>query len=166
MGNHVIIAPHPDDELIGTFEVLQSLDKDSICMIFYTSKVTEERRKETLNLKKEFSNINLGQYFSYDTLIQVLESDVHDKFTYYFPDPTYEIHPHHRQMGNLGENYLRKGYEVIFYTTNMNAPYIHEVENPDLKKSLLDKIYPSQKSLWETERKYILFEGRVQWLMK
>ena len=69
-------------------------------------------------------------------------------------------------MGALGETLLRDGYNVIFYSTSMNAPYLHEVIDSTQKEILLNNVYPSQKSLWEYEKKYILFEGRNQWIMK
>jgi hypothetical protein len=61
--------------------------------------------------------------------------------------------------------FLRAGADVIFYNTIMNAPYIHEIKDPEDKKNCLNIIYPSQKSLWETDYKYFLYEGRVKWLV-
>jgi hypothetical protein len=66
----------------------------------------------------------------------------------------------------MAEKLLRdNGLEVIFYSTNMLAPYIHEVKEPDKKEEILTKVYPSQRSLWEFEKKYVIFEGRVKWLI-
>ena len=84
---------------------------------------------------------------------------------FYFPDPTTELHPDHRKWGGIGEQLLRQGFDVTFYTTNMNAPYMREVGNPEAKKRLLDAVYPSQKSLWEYDHKYFLFEGGCRWVM-
>ncbi|GAF99918.1 unnamed protein product, partial [marine sediment metagenome] len=67
--------------------------------------------------------------------------------------------------GAIGERVLRDGYNVIFYSIQMNTPYIHEVEAPEDKKRLLDLVYPSQISLWDNDAKYYLFEGRCKWIM-
>lgn len=151
---HVIIAPHPDDEIIGNFEVL--IKEKPI--IIYTGQIDQTRKEEALNLKK-YTNIGV-QLFLYSIPTPFLNKEA----TLYFPDPIYETHPDHREWGNIGEQYLRQGLNVIFYTINMNAPYIHKVEWKE-KEELLNKVYPSQKSLWEYEKKYILFEGRSKWLM-
>jgi hypothetical protein len=64
----------------------------------------------------------------------------------------------------LGESIARSKKDVVFYSTNMQAPYIHEVTEPDDKENILNILYPSQKSLWEYEKKYILFEGYCKWI--
>ena len=84
--------------------------------------------------------------------------------TFYFPDPIFETHPCHRAHGAVGESFARGGFDVVFYTTNMTAPYVHEVKNPTLKDAKLSKCYPSQKDLWKYEKKYILFEGYCKWI--
>ena len=88
---------------------------------------------------------------------------MNDQTVFYFPDPIYEKHPLHRRWGSVGEDLARRGMNVIFYNTNMNAPYIHEVINVSGKESLLNTIYPSQSDLWKYEKKYVLFEGYCQW---
>jgi hypothetical protein len=46
----------------------------------------------------------------------------------------------------------------------MTAPYIKEVEKPEEKEELLNKVYPDQKDLWKYEKKYVLFEGYCKWI--
>jgi ribosomal protein S24E len=55
---------------------------------------------------------------------------------------------------------------VIFYTINKLTPYIQELNSTQItgKEELLNKVYSSQKSLWEYEKKYILFEGYCKWI--
>jgi hypothetical protein len=65
----------------------------------------------------------------------------------------------------IGEDYLRKGMNVVFYSVNMQAPYISEVKDFKNKKKLLDVVYFSQKSLWKNNHKYFLFEGRCKWII-
>jgi hypothetical protein len=160
--NTIIIAPHPDDEIIGCFEVLERKKDEDEIIIIYISKLDNERKNETSNLKSIY---NVQQYFLYSSLGIFLDKDQKKENIYYFPDPIYEIHPEHRKMGAAGENLFRNGYNVIFYSTIMNAPYIHEVKDFILKEEVLNRVYPSQKSLWEHEHKFFIFEGRVKWLM-
>lgn len=153
-----IISPHPDDELIGNFEILNE-EKNKNIIIIYTEPTIEIRKSEALQLKNIFPNIK-AQIFSNNLPPTYSRND-----TFYFPNPIDEIHPEHRLSGILGESMLRNGYDVIFYSTIMNTPYIHKVKYPDEKKETLNKVYPSQRSLWEYDYKYFLYEARVKWLM-
>jgi len=152
----IIIAPHPDDECIGCYSVL----KKEKCIIIYPGDTPKDRQEEALGLRKHI-----------DIKIQMFQMNIptmflHENSKFYFPDPIYEIHPQHRMWGSMGESLLRMGLDVIFYNTNMNAPYIHEVGNSTEKEDLLNKVYPSQKSLWEYDKKYILFEGLCKWIIE
>lgn len=152
----VIIAPHGDDEIIGCFEIL-----DRIPIIVYSDRKRSERYSEITNLNK-YCDIYEQVFLTSFKLPKRLLSKT--AMTYYFPDPMYELHPLHRRWGSIGEQMARSGYDVIFYTTNMQVPYIHECKNPIAKKGLLDCVYPSQQNLWMFENKYFLFEGRCKWL--
>jgi len=153
----VIIAPHPDDEIIGTYEELSN--KDNHIVIIYGHTIEAERREEALSLKSYFSNIK-AQLFQNTVPQPYLQKT--NKF--FFPDPIYETHPEHRQWGYFGEQLAREGFNVIFYSTIMTAPYIHKVKNPEKKKEALDKNYPSQMDLWKYDHKYFLFEGKCRWI--
>ncbi len=87
----------------------------------------------------------------------------------YAPDPYFEFHPHHRAAGFKAEEILRKNLMpiVIFYSINMQAPYIFPLAPVDsfVKESLLNDIYPHKADLWKYEKKYILFEGHCKWLV-
>ena len=155
----IIVAPHPDDEVIGCYSIL--MNKEISPIIIYTENISNSRREEALNLKKFISNIKV-QLFQ-KTIPGYLLSDYN---TYYFPDPYFEVHPAHRAIGAVGEAIMREShYNVIFYNVNMQAPYIFEVPKPFDKKSMLNKVYPSQKSLWKNEAKYYLFEGYCKYLI-
>jgi len=150
----VIIAPHPDDEIIGCYKYLTQTNP----IIIYDGDTDVERRVETQNLRNH-ADIKV-QLFLMAIPPNLLNKDT----IFYFPDPIYENHPLHRKWGAIGEQYAREGHNVLFYNTNMNAPYIYEVDNSKAKEALLNTIYPSQSDLWKYEKKYVLFEGYNQWL--
>jgi len=152
--NVIIVAPHPDDEIIGCFEIIKTFPT----MIIYDADTPNKRREEAMKLKDEF-----------DVMVQLFQKSIPPNFmsaketVLFFPDPSYETHPLHRQWGQLGESIARSGQNVIFYTTNMNTPYIYETEHSRHKELTLNKFYKSQKSMWAFDHKYFLFEGYSSW---
>jgi len=153
--NTIIIAPHPDDEIIGCYEQLKEASQT---IVIYSGDLDASRREEALKLK-EHIDIKFQLF-----LMSLPQTFLNIQNTFYFPDPIYELHPAHRQWGTLGEQLARGGFDVVFYSTNMNAPYIHEVHHSDKKRDLLEKVYPNQKDLWKYDHKYFLFEGKCKWI--
>jgi hypothetical protein len=158
--NTVIVAPHPDDEIISSFLVLSDQNNSSISII-YSADVDKIRREEALKLKSQFVNVK-SQHFCQS----VPPIFLNPKTTFYFPDPIFEHHYLHRQWGAIGESLLRNGLDVIFYSVNMTAPYCFEVKNWMKKKEVLDQVYQSQCDLWKNDAKFYLFEGRTRWLVQ
>lgn len=155
----VICVCHPDDEIIGCYKHVTN-DENPPVILYMDTTISEERRQEALKLK-EFTKISIQMFCN---SIPPIFLNLSTKF--YFPDPIYEIHPDHRRLGAMGEAYLRNKFDVTFYSINMNSPYIYETKNSQKKEELLNQIYPSQKSLWEYEKKYILFEGYNKWIIE
>jgi hypothetical protein len=155
MGESIIVAPHPDDEIIGCYEIL----KKEKCIIIYSGETELKRREEAMKLKEYCESVSIQLFLN-----NIPPSMLKKENTFYFPNPETEIHPLHRQYGNMGEMLARSGENVTFYTTTMNVPWIHEVKDWEEKEKLLNNVYPSQKSLWEWEKKYILFEGKIKWI--
>ena len=154
----VIISPHFDDAEIGNWEIITNpLIKP---IIIYMQQNDEERKNEALKLKDMLDNIQV-QLFQ-KTVPQMFLSP---RNTLYFPDHINEFHPDHREWGFYGEELFRQGLNVIFYSINMQAPYIHKVKKSKEKKEFLDKLYPSQKDMWKYDHKYFLWEGRYRFLM-
>ncbi len=158
---NVIVAPHMDDELIGCWEIIRV--SPSNCYILFTNPSLDFLPR---NYKKDewLKGWEVKYSFMFPTSFpKSLLSDNRNRF--YFPDPIYEFHPDHRKQGAIGEELLRKGYDVIFYNVNMQAPYIHEVKDSNIKRSWLNKSYPEKEDLWKYDHKYFLFEGRCRWLI-
>ena len=156
MGDVIIVSPHPDDECIGTFEILS--DPNTKPIIIYTEDMNNKRKEETLNLKR-VCDIKAQIY-----LRQVPGVLLKKENTFYFPDPINETHPAHRAQGHNGELLARDGYDVIFYSTEMNVPWKHEVKDVLGKETMMDTVYPSQSVLWLYEKKFILFEAYYKWI--
>jgi len=144
---NIIIAPHGDDELIGCYEVIEhSIGPVGV----FISEPSDEVLYKNCVRMRDYTEF-------------VTEPARNCEFTFFFPDPIYELHPLHRKLGQEGEALARKGFRVFFYTTNMNAPYMREVESPLEKRRALNMTYPTKASLWEHDHRYWLFEGQCRW---
>lgn len=157
-----VVAPHYDDEVIGCFEVLLA-SEDSV-VVYTNERPPVHCRARIVEPSSPPLWPKISEFTFSPTLPKafIRESEL---FTFYFPDPVYEVHPEHRFQGAFGEKLLRQGFDVVFYTTNMLAPYIHRVKDSTLKLRVLNNYYPNKSSLWEYDYKYFLFEGRIKWLM-
>lgn len=154
MKSKIIIAPHPDDEIIGCYEQLIAGEN---LVIIYSGDTPHNRREKAVKLKE---HVDLAHQLFLQSVPQTF---LNQENRFYFPDPIYETHPKHREWGMVGEQLARNGLDVIFYTTIMNAPYIHETDLQN-KRDLLNKVYPDQKSLWEYDHRYFLYEGYCKWV--
>ena len=151
-----IIAPHADDEIIGCYEVLiKPFEGETIVLFPNDLSMSQATKSAKLFNFQIGSTFDLGVYNS-------ISSDLNIKF--YFPDPIYELHPEHRKWGGYGEVLARMGWDVSFYVTNMNAPYIREVKNSSGKQEALNQCYPLKQTLWYSDYKYFLFEGQCKWI--
>ena len=120
--------------------------------------MSAERQQDALQLKKHIDV--KAQLF-----LMSIPGNLQDPSnTFYFPHPIYETHPEHRIQGITGEQLARTGRNVIFYITEMNAPFKFECKNPKKKKVLLDSVYFGESSLWTWDHKYFLFSGYDKWV--
>jgi len=152
----IIVAPHPDDEIIGCYEILRHHRP----VIIYTGvDIPNERRENALKIKK-FFNIK-AQFF----LSSIPPAFLDPTNTFFFPHPLYETHFEHRLQGIVGEQLARGSNEnIYFYSTEMNAPFKHNCKYSKDKKTMLNSCYPDQASMWEYEHKYFLFSGYDKWV--
>lgn len=151
---HIIVAPHADDEIIGCFEILMT---GKVWKVLFPI-LNEPAIKEVKKCSDVFGfEINV---FAPTDLYKWGGRAAERGGLIFLPDPIYELHPEHKTWGGMGR---QLGHNVVYYTTNMNAPYMHECNDPKGKKELLDLCYPDKSTLWRYDHKYWLFEGHTTW---
>lgn len=160
----IVIAPHADDEVIGTWDLVR--DKNIDLRVLYDEPPSPSER------------IMFHRMFPWVDVIAFNVEDINEKVdvvkrlavgsdvTCFFPDPVYELHPMHKMWGSVGLSlYVTKQIKTVaFYSTNMNAPYMRLVDSPQVKRAALDNIYPSKMDLWRYDHKYWLFNGMCSWI--
>lgn len=158
MTYHLIVAPHPDDEIIGCFNVLLRAKLEKVT-VYYPWVCGDDPGIPRTSERFSFSHLRSLELF------QELFENKQDKVYLYAPDPYFETHPEHRKWGHWAEEAYRsrRVNGLFFYSTTMRAPYIFECLMPALKKDALDKCYPEKRSLWEYDHRFFLFEGLCQW---
>ena len=147
----MIVAPHGDDEIIGCYRILQNKNIEVI-HILYGDNLSYIPQALSSCQNIEFKQAN------------DLEKFKRIDMPFFFPDPIFETHPDHRFWGSKGEELVRNGENVYFYSVNMLAPYIYEVLDPNKKREFLEKCYPEKQDLWRFDHKYFLFEGYCKWI--
>ena len=140
---YTIFAPHIDDEAIGCYSLFI---KKNIKVVYF-SEITKERKKEAINAGKTFGfKISYAGYAYKPTKDEVLVVPCKE-----------DTHPEHRQVNAFAKDFNNK---KLYYSTDKNIAKILLPETTRAaKKVLMDRVYPSQKKLWENDEKYILFEG-------
>ncbi|MHC4750063.1 MAG: hypothetical protein ACYTFW_09340 [Planctomycetota bacterium] len=147
------VIAHPDDEVIGLF-----IPVTRIKMTVYALASSEERTKE-LRRSAVMAGFRLDISIDMNVLRRKLEASRKNIKYIFTPDPS-EHHNAHRKVTSIVES-LFDDPKIIYYTTDMNTDYVRELL-PGLaehKRQMLEDCYPSQKSLWEYDHKYFLFEG-------
>jgi hypothetical protein len=150
----VIISPHPDDELIGCYSLLKN---KFVKYVVYIDEYQDERMKESKRCAEKFGfkPIYLDKIINLQNILEKLKP-----IDYIcVPDIT-DMHPLHKQISVLG-NFLARELKcgLIYYSVDMAASYITKLADYMSKRAALDAIYQSQRSLWEMDHKYFLFEG-------
>jgi hypothetical protein len=147
---HIIVAPHPDDEIIGCYSILMKHD----VLVLYAN-------LDAVMLAPEFLKFHYKQCKE-----SLFEGYINRGVRFYFPDPYFETHHEHRRWGAFGEHLLRTGEDVVFYSVNMQAPYVHDCPNVAHKSYCLNRVYSDKNDLWKYDHKYFLFEGYCKWIIE
>jgi LmbE family N-acetylglucosaminyl deacetylase len=151
----IIVAPHPDDELIGCFSLLKKGEVSEVWYVFDHSIDNRSRMKEALQCADtfKFKPIFLD---GIQDLLEYAEKQVQRILV--IPS-IHDSHPQHRLV-----NQICRKYACMFYSVDLEYAKGKEVlapENATEKKLYLDDIYSGQKSLWESNASYYLFENIV-----
>lgn len=143
----VIIAPHPDDELIGCFSTLMTGDE---VIVYYMYDVTPERQAEATQLSER---LRFSPVFSWP-VHHVIGALLSARPTTVLVPSRKDAHAHHKQV-----NADFREFATHFYSVDMVDAQPLPVAQQNEKRRLLDKYYPSQQVLWERDHKYFLFES-------
>lgn len=144
---YVIFAPHPDDEIIGCWRLLQD---GFVSHVYYFSELTAERRLEALTVSRNFGFIPIFvQNGSHKDALKVPSDSI------ILVPSVYDKHPDHAKVRSFGKTFDNV---VEFYSTDMNHKFdVLSFSDRYLKEKALKEYYPSQSKLFENE-KYFLFE--------
>jgi len=152
---NIIIAPHPDDELIGMYSLIRGREINSV--IYIDPAPGRFERSQLVGKHFGFRPyiLNFGE-------LQNCLKKARERLsssTIYVPD-SFDKHPLHKAVNLIGR---MSGCRLGYYTTDMNTGYVRELSEKEKKekKEALDKFYPDQSSLWGNNWKYFLFEGVV-----
>lgn len=165
--NHVIIAPHPDDELIGCSEILFNfniLNKEVIVIEDWFNEKNTNRIKESENLANDIgynikilNNIKcLDLRITNDTIVwlpSISDNNIHHTYANVFA--RYDIEEKITNKKINSEVYIGE------YTTKMNVQYKRLCKDTENKKNMLYKYFPSQKKYFDNFNDVYLFEGRA-----
>ena len=151
---NVVIAPHPDDEIIGCYSLIK---KGLIDEVVYLD-VTPERCRLAKNAGKELGfRTRCMEFTSFQSLLYRNRTD--RNVTFLVPDIA-DNHVLHKGVNCVAR---LSGRRLGYYSTEMNTGYTKELSKAEQqeKRAALNKYYPDQKSLWGNDWKYFLFEGVV-----
>jgi len=146
----VVISPHPDDELIGCFSLFKRGLVERVIYINFDKKRVAEAQITSKNLGFLTEFVRFDEFYEKKLILEpgqvCLVPDILDS------------HPLHKSVNVIAKT---KGCSLGYYTTDMNTGYTRELvkELQKEKREILNKFYPTQKSLWENNWKYFLFEG-------
>lgn len=147
----LILSPHIDDELIGCYEVLDGFSKfkeqgDSLDVI-WLFEATRNRIAE---------GYALASHFSFQPMICNI-----DQAKVYVEANGYDnIYVPCRQDGHVAHKVVNthfRKYATYFYSVDMVRRNPLSLKDAQYKQALLDRFYPSQRQLWDSNAAYYLF---------
>lgn len=137
---NIILAPHLDDEIIGCYSVL------------FENVITSMQKAKVVYFQKDYRSDNIPmipnvEYLQWDGGLRSDESD-----TIYIPSK-FDYHPLHKKVNRIGRTLHGK---KLFYSVEMNVPWLEEETNWRAKKELFNKLYPKEDM---KNDKYWLFKS-------
>lgn len=134
----IVFAPHLDDEIIGCWgEVWDE------CIYWYK------------DYRAALPHVN-GSFFSqtYRHISQFDYRELLDTDVVFLPS-RYDLHPLHREVNEYGKGLLCR---KLFYSVEMNVPWLEEEPHPQDKRRTFSKLYPDEVPRL-TDPKYFLFRS-------
>jgi len=143
MRNCIILAPHPDDELIGCYRLFRA---NRVSHVMYFNDFADHIRRHEIRKCADiygFTPMFVGEPIPADGIVYIPNIRDH--------------HPHHKVVNGIGRSLPNR---KRFYSVDMNVEKIvlppeHQAD----KFGMLNLIYKSQRSLWDRDAKYYLFES-------
>lgn len=172
-----IVAPHCDDEVIGCYSVLKGPNVAVQPIVFgnedLSYRVDETRHAMGLlntsgEVLRPVRPMALLESLT-KRIASLMEATTYAYFIVWFPDPDFEVHPHHKLIGQIGRHLAHEvAHEespivVGFYSINMKAPYILPLsrEEQQEKRHVLYVAFESQRGYFDTNHESFIFEGRT-----
>ena len=137
---HVVLAPHLDDEIIGCYSVLDKVDLVLYFSVDYRADQNQDQRPGRI-LYVPAGEWSLPQITTHDTV--------------YIPSQ-FDYHPLHRKVRRVG---LSLPGHKMFYSVEMNTPWLEEEADPEGKRNLFEKMYPGEVATISKSDKYFLFKS-------
>lgn len=151
---NILLAPHCDDELIGCH---LSIKRGIIDLVVYVDPPVGRLKFADIAGKELGFSVGTVDFKDLHTFLERW-NDLENHIIF-VPDVA-DNHPRHKAVNLMGR---MSGCRLGYYSTDMNTGYTKELSNKDKKekREMLNRYYPDQKSLWENNWKYFLFEGVV-----
>lgn len=142
-----VFAPHLDDEIIGCYSVLDKIDT----VIFFT----DDYRSDQLQVRSDqFMGSSKGSIvYSHSGFVDF--GNLHSNDVIYLPSQ-FDYHPLHRRVRRIGMGLPCK---KMFYSVEMNVPWLEEEEASVLKRRLFERMYPGEVGTISKNDKYFLFRS-------
>lgn len=155
-----IIAPHPDDDLIGCYKQIKA---ERIKGVAYYSLESEEREAEAKKFCRSFNLRYKAFDRDMDAFIRWAAAEALTPL--YLPSPN-DRHAAHRLLFYVTLD-MRKDFRLsptYVYSVYMDDFFATPLSEDDAlqKRNVLNAFYASQSSLWQHDHRYFLFEGMVR----
>ena len=159
----VILAPHPDDEVIGCWSVLSSLVRNAPVEVWFVFGHDAIRRAEAsvVGATLGFESVFVAGIVDLSNRLSLIEEAEH--IDVYVPAIT-DNHPQHKLVNRafrVSRVSLGSVYNSVRYYSVDLAGCAGKIDlglEALRKRRVLDTCYPSQKSLWGSDASYYLFE--------
>jgi len=140
-----ILAPHPDDEVIGCYSLLDVWNSGTVVYFAW-------------NPQRKAEAIKSGEEIGHNTVFSSLDDPGIKGSDVLLVPSIADNHPLHQAVNHL--SYTMKANTRVFYSTEKNISFEPLPEEMvERKTKHLNLFYPSQRGLWDRDQKYVLFEG-------